>query len=25
VNNAAGDRNLICACVPIEDYAAMSA
>jgi glycine dehydrogenase len=24
VNNAAGDRNLICACVPIEDYAAMS-
>jgi glycine cleavage system P protein (glycine dehydrogenase) len=21
VNNAAGDRNLICACVPIEDYA----
>jgi len=25
VNNAAGDRNLICSCVPIEDYAAMSA
>jgi glycine dehydrogenase len=25
VNNAAGDRNLVCACVPIEDYAAMSA
>ncbi|HKP75950.1 MAG TPA: aminomethyl-transferring glycine dehydrogenase [Longimicrobiaceae bacterium] len=25
VNNAAGDRNLICACVPIEDYAEMSA
>jgi len=21
VNNAAGDRNLICACIPIEDYA----
>jgi glycine dehydrogenase len=21
VNNAAGDRNLICACVPVEDYA----
>jgi glycine dehydrogenase len=25
VNNAAGDRNLICACVPIEDYAEISA
>jgi glycine dehydrogenase len=25
VNNAAGDRNLVCACVPIEDYAEMSA
>jgi glycine dehydrogenase len=24
VNNAAGDRNLICACVPIEDYAEIS-
>jgi glycine dehydrogenase len=24
VNNAAGDRNLICACVPIEDYAEVS-
>ena len=24
VNNAAGDRNLICACVPIEEYAEVS-
>ncbi|HEX5724239.1 MAG TPA: aminomethyl-transferring glycine dehydrogenase [Longimicrobiaceae bacterium] len=23
VNNAAGDRNLICACLPIEEYAAV--